>query len=152
MSVGTRHQYSALLNRMAKGEIDFDAHTFVAVILAETYTPDQTGHRDLADVVAHEIADAGYSRQTLTGIVITEVSGQTRINYDNVDFGDAVTLDGKYVVIFCDSHADDALVAFTDLNTAGTSETVSSSGGDFDILTAANDELTFTPTAYVVGN
>lgn len=154
MSVGTYHQYSGLLNRMAKGEIDFASDTFIALLLQESYTPDQNGHADLADLVVgtHEVTDTDYARVTLTGLGVTEVSGQTRINFDNIDFGDDVDIEGKYLVIFDDSHADDALVCFVDLNTAGTSATVSSTGGDFDILTGSANELTFTPTAYSAGN
>ena len=152
MAVGKWHAFSELFERMANAEIDFGSDTFKAIILGAGYTPDQNGDGDLADVVASEIADSGYARVTLSGIAIARVSGQTRINWDSLDFGDDVSLTGKYIVIYDDTHADDALVCICDLNTAGTSATVSSTSGDFDINTAAADELTITPVAYSAGN
>ena len=152
MPAGKRHYFGSYFERLKKGEIDLENDTLVAILVGAGWTPDQSANANLADIVAQEIADAGYARQTLANVAVTRAGLVTAVNYDTVDFGDAVNLTAKYVVVFDDTHANDALLWFADLDTTTTGSEVSSTNSDFDINTALGNEVTATPETYAAGN
>lgn len=154
MAIGAYHWYSQGLQKVIDGNIDLLNDTLQAVLLDENYTPDQDGHSVLADVSANEIGDADYARQALTTVAVNydAVSGEVRVDWDNINFGDAVTIEAKYLVVIDDTHANDALLCLIDLNTDSVSATASSTNSDFDVNTHADGALKATRTAYSAGN
>ena len=56
------------------------------------------------DIVANEIADEDYSRQSLTGVSVTQGtdtnSNLINLDADNISFGTTVTISASYAVIY----------------------------------------------------
>ena len=133
MAAGTWSAYGPAITRTVNGEIDWNSHSFVCLLLGTGYTPNLNADDDLADIVSHEIADGDYSRQTLGTATVTASGGTTTMKWPNIPFGTAVTIGAKWAGIFDDTHASDALVALVDLNTAGTDSIAQSTNGTFQV-------------------
>lgn len=93
----------------------WESDTFKA-LLASVYDPDPDSHF-VADMVSYEIADGGYSRQTLTTMDRVVNTTGDRIEYycDDVDFGAAATASHLVVYREVTNDADSILVAAFEL-------------------------------------
>lgn len=63
--------YRGILQRIGNKEVDFDADTLKAILLADTYTPDESADDVYAGISANELATGfGYTAGglTLTGV------------------------------------------------------------------------------------
>lgn len=145
MAAGTWQTYFTARERLMDGTYDVDDDTFIAVLLDNAHTPDLAVHNDLTDVAGDEIADTDYGRITLTTVTWDETNGIVTWDCDDIDFGTTVDLAARYCVIFDDTHAEDGLVAYLDLNDGG-STNVSSSASQFLIQIAATGVFTLTQT------
>lgn len=146
MAAGDFTLYGAAIEGIAKGLIDLDGHTFRALLTTSSYTPDVDADVDISDIT-NEVAGGGdYARQTLTTVSVTRSGTTVKFTSDPIDFGSAVTITAKWLVIYDDTHASDALLGFVDLNTGGGSAT--SSNGPFDLTPdGTNGWFTIAPAA-----
>lgn len=133
MAAGTWSVYGPAKTRLVNAEIDLNAHTFKCLLLGTGYTPNLSTDDDLADISANEIADAGYAQQTLGSVAVNYSSGTVTFDCGDISFGTAVTIAAKRAAIYDDTHANDALLAVVDLNTAGTASVAASTSGTFQI-------------------
>ena len=141
MAAGTWQVYHTAIERFFDGTYDIDGDTFICALLDNAHTPDLAAHDDLTDVAGDEIADTDYGRVTLTTVTWDETNGTATFDADNIDFGTSVDIAARYAVIFDDTHAEDGLVAYLDLNDGGSSN-VSSSSSEFVIQIAATGIFT----------
>ena len=119
MAAGALVFFGAALENIAKGLIDLDGHTFKALLTSASYTPDAAAHDALADVT-NELAGGGdYARATLSGVSVSRSGTTVKFTSDAIDFGDEVTISGKYCVIYDDDASGDLLLGYVDLNTSG---------------------------------
>lgn len=130
MAAGDFTYYAKFLERLANKEIDLDSDTFKAILCTSSYTPDDEAHDDLADIT-NELAGGDYARVTLSSLAKTLTGKALKWTSAAANFGNPVTLTAKYLIIFDDTHASDALVGFVDLNTGGGS--ASSTTGPFSV-------------------
>lgn len=82
--------YLQMVEARAKGDIDWDAHTFKAMLLVGlTSSPLDTDRQFVADIVADEASAVGYARQTLAGITLTRdaVNDWVTLDFNDVAFG-----------------------------------------------------------------
>ena len=137
MAVGSFQIYKKFKERLINKEIDMDTDVFKALLLTSSHTPNLGTQNDLADISANEHAATGnYARVTLASVAFT-ASGNNW-NWDSADiaFNAASTITAKYLVIYDDTHASDALVCYVDLDTGGGS--VSSTASAFTVGTPSN--------------
>lgn len=134
--------YGEAIERMAKGEIDWDGHTFKAILCTSSYTPDTDTHDDLADIT-NELSGGDYARVTLSGITVTRSTTTITVDCDNISFGNPVTLTAKYLIVYDDTHASDALIGYVDLDSGGGS--VSSTAALFQYTVNASGLFTIAP-------
>jgi len=135
MAAGNFVPYAKFVFHTQRQAFDFLGATIKALLLANAHTPNMNGHEFLSDIVANEIADAGYVRQSLSGKTITQDgSNRTVYDADDVDFGNAVSLTARYMALFLDTTVagTSKLMGLIDLNNGG-STAVSSTNSDFDI-------------------
>mgnify|MGYP003527731229 CR=1 FL=1 len=68
MALATLQWYGPGLKRVIDGEIDFNGHTFKAVLLSSSYTPNRDTDDDLSDVITYEVTGTGWTTggETLT--------------------------------------------------------------------------------------
>lgn len=144
MAAGTWQFYGLFKERMSEGAINLASDTFKCLLLGTGYTPNLSTEDDLADITANEIADAGYARVTLTSVTNTHSSGTVTWDAADISFGTAVSIAAKRAVIYDDTHANDALCAVLDLNTAGTGSVAQSVNGNFKITIDAAGIATIT--------
>lgn len=145
MAAGTWQVYHEALKRFADGGYDLDTHSFICALLDNAHTPDLALHIDGTDVFGDEITDTDYARVTLTTVTWDETNGIVTWDADDIDFGTTVDIAARYAVIFNDTHAEDGLVCYLDLNDGG-STNVSSSASQFLIQIAATGIFTLTQT------
>lgn len=72
------------------GSLNLPGSTVQAMLLdANATTPDDPDHDFVADIVADEMADATYARQTLVNVAVAEDAANNRygIDSDDIDFG-----------------------------------------------------------------
>jgi hypothetical protein len=127
MAAGNFTLYGAAIERIMAGEIDLNGHTFKAMLATSSYAPVVDTHDDLSDVT-NEVSGGGYSQVTITGKTLTRSAGTIVFDADDVNFGSAVTITAKYIVIYDDTHASKALLGYMDLeqnNATGVSSTSS---------------------------
>lgn len=134
---------------VVSGGIDLDSDTIVCVLLGTGYTPGRTTHSTWADVSAQEISGTGY---TAGGVALTTKSnthsgGTGTWDADDVSWSTA-TITAKYAVLVRRAGGSlvsgDLLIAYVDLNTAGGSSTVSSTGATFTVAMNASGIMTIT--------
>ena len=82
------------------GTIDMDDDDFYIMLLADTYAP-SAAHSLLAEVVAHEIAGAGYvaGGQLLTNVVWENTAGVVKFDADDPEW-DPATLTARYGLVY----------------------------------------------------
>ncbi len=134
MAEGDSHIYQEYKKGIATGNYDLVADTVVALLVA-SYTLDEAGDTLLADVVAAEISDPSYARQTLTGKTVTaEGSGtgtdlQGMFDAADVTFPSLSGTNPNYLILFNDTPTSplDPLILALELTTP-------SNGGDYIII------------------
>jgi|JI10StandDraft_1071094.scaffolds.fasta_scaffold123376_2 hypothetical protein len=145
MAAGSFTLYGAAIEGIARGLIDLDGHSFKGLLATSSYTPNAATHDELADIT-NELAGGDYARVTLTGVAVTRSGTTVKFTSDPVDFGADVTLTAKYLVLYDDTHAADALLGYVDLNTGGGS--ASSTDGPFEVSPdGTNGWFTMAPAA-----
>ena len=103
MAAGPFVPYQSFVYRSARGDIAFLSDTIKALLATNSYTPSVSTHTVLTDIT-NECADAGYARQTLgTKTITLDGSGRTVWDAADLDFGNNVTISGRYIVLFKDS-------------------------------------------------
>lgn len=140
MAAGNFIPYDEFVFRFARQEFNFLNGTIEALLLDNAYTPDTAAHTVLGDVTGQEITDTDYARQTLANNTITQDgSGRTVFDADDVDFGNAVSIAARYMVIVLNTGVASTsyLMGYVDLNDGGTGN-VSSTNSDFDVAFSAN--------------
>lgn len=145
MAAGNCIAYQKGLLAIANGTVDWAGDTIKAMLLTSSYTPNASVDDVLSDIVANEVADVGYARLTLASKTLAIASGKVRFDAADLDFGNAVTITAKYLVLFQDtgSAATSKLLWYCDLNSGGGS--VSSTSADFDIAFSASGIYEITP-------
>jgi hypothetical protein len=131
MALATLQWYGPGLKRVIDGEIDFNGHTFKAVLIDSSYTPNRDTDDDLSDVIGNEATGTGWTTGGETLTVTTGINAAGDYVYVNIaDINKTgVTLsDGKHLVVFDDTHASDALVFLMTFDTA-----LAPVAGDLDI-------------------
>lgn len=120
MTIGTVTAYREYRLRVERQEFPFLSGTVKAALLLNTYVPDVANHKLWGDVSAHEVAGGGdYAQLTLAGKTIAlDGSGRSAVDFDNLDFGAAVTISAKYLVTYLDA-ATKYLMTYVDLNVGG---------------------------------
>lgn len=114
----TAKLYNAAFTALANKEIDWGSDTIRVILLASTYTPNQSGHDYLDDVIAHEITATGYTPGGATLANKTETyAGQVkRFDADDVIWPEA-SITARFLVLVDFSPATNAtrpLIAYTD--------------------------------------
>jgi len=106
--------YDKAKPRILSGEIDA-AHTFKLVLLAATHTPSKSGHEFYSDISSDEVSGGGY---TTGGVALTNVEitrDTVTAKFDAADITlEELEPDFRYVAVYDDSHASDALVCLLD--------------------------------------
>ena len=145
MAAGAVTLYNDAMERIFKPTSGYNlaSDTFKALLCTSSYTP-SAAHSVLADITNEHGATGGYGRITLTTVTVTETSGSVTMDSDDIDFGAAVTLTAKYLVVFDDTHASDGLLFYVDLNSGGGS--VSSTASSFKITINASGIFVATKT------
>lgn len=145
MAAGPFVAYPSFTYRVARGDIAFLTDTIKALLATATYTL-STAH-DALDDITNECADAGYARQTLGTKTITQ-DGSLRTVFDaaDLDFGNNVSISGRYIIVFKDSGTASTsyLLGYCDL-TGGAGGNVSSVNSDFDLAWNASGIYRITP-------
>lgn len=133
MAAGPVEVYHNGLLKVATNDIDFVADTMVAMLLDTAHTPSLTTHEFISDVVANECGDVDYGRQTLASKTVALAGGKLVFDAADVDYGNAVTISARYLVIAKNTGSDTTspLLFICDLNTGGGN--LSSTSADFDV-------------------
>lgn len=145
MAAGNFTAYQQGQLEIANRSADFVGGTIKAMLLTASYTPNAATDQYLDDISANECADGDYARQTVGSKTIALASGKVRFDCADIDFGNAVTITAKYLVLFLDTGTPgtSTLLWYCDLNTGGGS--VSSTAADFDIAINASGIYEITP-------
>ena len=110
--------------RVGLGEINKTADTMRMILLASTYAPNIGAHANLADVSTHQIGGNGYP---VNGVILASKTWTRDDVADSVIWGAATASFGpasggpitaRYALIYDDTHASDALVAYCLLDEA----------------------------------
>ena len=143
MAAGSWQIYSSFIEKMGNKLIDLDADTFKMILLANTYTPAINTHDDYADVSGNELSGNGYAAVSLT--VTWDRAGGATNTFDSsvnpVFTAAGGSIVAKYAVIYDDTNATDALVAYCDLETGGGDVTVTN-GNTLTVTIHANGIFT----------
>ena len=122
MATATLAWYGPGLKRVVDGEIDFNAHTFKGILCATAYTPNPDTDDDLSDIVSHERTGtnwaAGGQTVTISSTDIDTTNNRVRIFMTDISVATVTLTDGKTFVVYDDTHASDALVAYGTFDTA----------------------------------
>jgi hypothetical protein len=140
MAEGDGAIYNKFKERLLEGEIDLVDDT-VKVGLVTGHSPDIDAHEDWADVSGDEESGTGYTAggETLGSKAVDFDSGTDTATFDGAD----VTWSGldvgtpSHAIMYSDTHASDALIAYWELTTA-------SNGGDYTLQWNASGIITLT--------
>jgi hypothetical protein len=121
--------YDSCIDDTVRGAIDWDADTFKAMIVTDTYTPNKGSHTRRSDVT-NEVTGTGY---TAGGLAVTATVTKDTTNHRvDITFSDpswtTATITGRGIVVYKSrggaSSADELLFAITNgsdvSSTAGT--------------------------------
>lgn len=128
MAEGDIHVYREFKKGLMDSNYDLVNDNVIA-LLVSGYTLDGDGHTLLSDVVANEISDPSYSRQTLTGKTVTpDGAGVGKFDAANITFSNLSGTDPNYLILFDDTSITplDPLICAMELTTA-------TNGGDYII-------------------
>lgn len=145
MTAGPFNVYEKGELKIHQQSLDWINDTFVALVLDTAHTPDLAAHEFISDVVANECADGDYARVTISGKTLAMVANKIRYGCAKIDFGDAVTINGRYCVIAKNTGVDatSPLLFICDGKTEGGN--LQSTGSDFDFTPNANGLHEFNP-------
>lgn len=145
MAAGPFEVYHKGLLKIIQQSINFFSDTIKVAILTSSYTPDLAVDEFWDEISANECVDGDYAQLTLGSKVFDLQSGKIRFDAANLDWGNSVSITGKYIVILKDTGnpATSPLIWLLDLNTSGGS--VSSTNSDFDVAIAATGIYEITP-------
>ncbi|MCM2369636.1 hypothetical protein [Aporhodopirellula aestuarii] len=138
MAVGTPKAYEKGMLAITTGDVDFVSDTIKAALLDTAHAVDLVNDEFFDDVSGDECGDGDYSQVTLASKTQTIASGKIRFDFDDLDFGNSVSIAARYLVIYKDTGTPGTsnLLFITDLNTGGGN--VSSTSSDFDISLSAS--------------
>lgn len=145
MAVGAFQIYEKGLLSLVNGTVDFAADTIKAALLDTTHVVDVPLDEFFSDVSADECVNGDYAQLTLTAKTLTIVANKIRFDCADLDFGNAVSISARYLVIYKDTTvpATSNLLFIQDLNTGGGN--LSSTASDFDIAISVSGIYEITP-------
>jgi hypothetical protein len=124
--------YNSAIDKLARGDIDFDTNTFKAVLVTSAYSPNKDTH-DFRDDVTNEVSGTGYTAGGVTSTVT--VTSDTANDRVTIQFGAvswaSSTITARGCVYYKSrggASSADELVAYADFGS-----NVSSSGGTFSV-------------------
>lgn len=135
MAAGAVTAFHEGLFRLLNRNVDFINDTIVATLHDNALVPNLATQLTYNQVSSTEIADADYAPITLTSKAISkDANGRTVFNAAHLNYGDAVTISARYVIIrrSTGTITSDPLLWLLDLN-AGGSANVASTASDFDV-------------------
>lgn len=145
MAAGSFQAYEQGLLDICNQTVDFVSDTVKAMLLTSSYTPSAASDQYLDDISANECADGDYAQQTVGSKTIAIASNKVRFDCADIDFGNAVTITAKYLVLYLDTGTPgtSTLLWYCDLDTGGGSP--SSTADDFDVAINASGIYELTP-------
>ena len=139
----TAKVYNRAITALANKEIDWADDTIKVMLLTSSYTPAQTTHDYLDDVVANEVTGTGYTAGGATLASKTESFASQVKQFDAADVTwSTSTITARYAVVYDASPASNAtrpLIAYVDFGAD-----VVSSGGNFTITWDSTGVFTVT--------
>lgn len=148
MTVSIFKEFQEWPYRVARQEADFLADEIRVHVLKSSWAPDLAAQTIWSDISAHEADDVDYAHLVAAGKVINK-DGNGRTVYDcaDFDFGNAVSITGKYVVIrrYNVTAGLEYLMGYWDCNEGGGD--LSSVNDDFDFTVNALGILRYTPAS-----
>lgn len=147
MAVGAFKIYEKGLLALIAGGVDFSADTIKAALLDTAHVVDLVNDDNFDDVSADECVSADYAQITLASKTLAIAANKVRFDCADLDFGNAVTISARYLVIYKDTGtpATSTLLFVQDLNTGGGN--LASTSSDFDVAMSANGIYEITPNA-----
>ena len=143
----TAEIYAQFFENALRGNLDdLEGEEALECMLLDTDHSFSEADEFVDDIVANEIDDADYSRQSLTGVSVSQGAdsddNQINVDADDINFGDEVTISASYAVIY-QSQTDDTdspLMFFVDFDGEeasqdGTFELQVHEDGLFDVVT-----------------
>lgn len=121
MAAGAFTMYHNGLKNLLNGNVDFLTDTIKCALLLNTYTPAAETDDAWDDVSAYECADVDYAKLTLSSKAISASGGIVAIDGADLDYGSAVTITAKYLVVYKDSGVASTsyLIGYMDLDSTG---------------------------------
>ena len=109
--------YNGLVENLARGNIDFDAHSFKVMLVTSAYTPDKDAH-EFRSSVTNQVVGTGYTAGgKVSAVTITpnDTTDRVDMSFASVSW-DASTITARAAVIYRDTGnaATDILVAYVD--------------------------------------
>lgn len=103
---------------LSTGGIDLDTDTFKAALLTDSYTPDSTDEV-FSDLSAYETNATNYTAggETLQNVAVSEASGVTKFDADDVTYVNISGSNIRYVVVY-DTTQSNRLLVMLDFGTA----------------------------------
>lgn len=123
--------YDKAIVNEASGLIDFATDDFVAVLLADTYTPNTSSHETYSNVSTHEITGTGYTTGGEAVTLTVSAVGPVVTITPSVDpEWTAATFSAKYAVLIQKAGVSlagtDLLIGYVDLDEGGGEVSISS--------------------------
>jgi len=122
MATGTMAWYGPAIKRILEGDIDIGGHTFKAMLLNSSYTPNPDTDDDKSDIVANEVTGTGWSAGgvtvTLAVAAVDTTNNRVYITVSDINETTVTLTNGKHLVIYDDTHASDALLGYVTFDTA----------------------------------
>jgi hypothetical protein len=146
MAAGNFTPYNSFPYHTAKNEINFLSDVIKALLAKTAYVPNVATHVALSDIT-NECTDTDYARLTLgTKTLTQDGSGRTVWGAANCNFGSAVSIAARYLILFKDSGVGSTswLLGYVDLNSGGSVD-VSSVTSQFEVDWNAAGIYRFTP-------
>lgn len=144
MAAGNWIMYDNAKLEIAKGTIDLDSHTFKVLLTSNSYTPSRSAHTVKADVTNELSTANGYTAggATLGSVTVTNSSGTTTFDAADASWTASGGSIGPFrnAVIYDDTHASDALLAYCVLES---SDLTATAGQTATIVFNASGILTF---------
>ena len=125
-----------ILELMAKGDIDFETHSYKIILMAEGYSFNPATHATYADVSASELTAGNGYTQNNKALASININRDDSLYKLTISWANATwTADGGSIgpacgaIIFDDSHGEAPIVQWIDFGTSGTVE----DGGAFTV-------------------
>ena len=125
---------SYLVNTFRGGVFELENHAIKMGLLRASYVPDKA-HNDLADVTADELTGNGYSRKTLSNVLVSSDGVWVKASFDAVRFqATGGNLQAKYWYMFDDETPGGGLIAWGQIDVSRDDEVVLIDGFGVDIV------------------